>query len=145
VNPNVRNALLLNAAALVLACGAFTTAMVLGIGTPRVLAVLFVLIILTVGVTLFRTLKRIGPNQELSSFPAISNRERSAVERQVLFCKIFIGFLLTCLGIGWLQLLHGAPIFPLIVGSLFSLGFIAGLVLRIKQLRKRLNQDIGGG
>jgi hypothetical protein len=145
VNPNVRNALLLNAAALVLACGAFTTAMVLGIGTPRVLAVFFVQIVLTVGVTLFRTLKRIGPNQELSSFPAVSIKEQSGVKRQVLFCKIFIGFLLICLAFGWLQLLHGAPIFPLIVGTLFNLGIIASLVLRIKQLRERLNQDVGSG
>ena len=104
---------------------------------------LFVLIILAVGVTLFRTLKLVGPNQELSSFPAISIRERSGVKRQVLFCKILIGFLLTCLGFGWLQLLHGAPVFPLVVGTLFNLGFIAGLVLRIKQIGKRLNQDIG--
>jgi hypothetical protein len=145
VNANVRNALLLNAAALVLACGAFTTAIVLGLGKPRVLAMLFVLIAVTVGFTLFRTLKRIGPNQELSSFPAASFKEQRGVKRQISFCKIFIGFLLTFLVFGWLQLLHGAPIFPLIVGTLFNLGLIAGLVLRIKQLQEWLNQENSSG
>jgi hypothetical protein len=139
VNPNVHNALLLNAAALVLACGAFTAAMVLRIGMPRVLAVLSVLVVTTIGVTLFRTLKRIGPNQEVSRFPAIDLKELRGVKRQVLFCQIFIGFLLACLVFGWLQLLHGIPIFSLIVGTLFNVGFIASLILRIKQHRKRLN------
>jgi hypothetical protein len=145
VNPNVRNALLVNAAVLVLACGGFTTAVVLGVGAPRVLAMLFVLVAVTVGVTLFRTLKRIGPNQELSSFPAVNLKDQRGVKRQISFCNIFIGFLLTLLVFGWLQLLHGAPIFPLIVGTLFNLGLIAGLVLRIKQLRERLNQETSSG
>lgn len=136
MNPKARNSLLLGVSVLVFACVAFTMAMVIGVATPRVLATIFVLVALIAGLLFVRALKQ-EQNSDSRVSPVPTAEERRRLNQQIRSSKVFIGFLLTVLAFGCVQLQH-APLAPMIVGITVNLGWVAALILRIRQLRRRL-------
>ena len=126
---------------LVLACVAFTVAMVQGIGTSRLLATLLVLVATIIGVLLFRVLQDFRGDQDDPMLAVSTNRltarERRAIAWRIWLARAFVSLLVVCLVFAWTRMSSG-PIFPRIVGTLFNLLWTAGMILYIRRQEQRL-------
>jgi hypothetical protein len=128
-------------AVLVLACIAFTVAMVRGIGTSRLLATSFVLVATIMGALLFRILQGSRGDQDdlmqAVSTNQLTARERRAIARRICLARAFMSLLVVCLVFAWTRM-RGGPMFPRIIGTLFNLLWTAGLILYIRRQHRRL-------
>jgi archaellum biogenesis protein FlaJ (TadC family) len=115
-------------------------ALLLHLGTPRILAILFTLFAVLEGSFLYVALRNAVAVQEPRGDEVASNDQRKTM-RKIRSTKILIGVLIVLQVVGWRQVLVGAPVLPIIVGILFNLLWITGLVLHIRNLRGRLSRS----
>jgi hypothetical protein len=69
----------------------------------------------------------------------LTARKRRGVARRIWLARGFIALLVFCLAFGWMR---GGPVFPRIVGSVFSFLWASGMAMYIRQQQRQLNTII---
>ena len=138
MNSSTGRNLLAGVAVVFLACTGFVVALLLRVDSPRIVAALFVLAVLVATWLFWRGLQDSYPSKQPGDGPGLTFEGSRGLSRQIWFSKAFLGLLIVCLVVEW-TFKRNVPIGSLAIGTLVTLGWITGTILRIRQLRHQMS------